>query len=34
MEIISDFIWYWVDFLTTKLSNYIKYKELEKRLKL
>lgn len=34
METIIDFIWYLIDLLTTKLADYIKYKDLEKRLKL
>lgn len=34
MEIIVDFIWYLIDLFTTKIADYIKLKDLEKRLKL
>ena len=34
MEIIVDFIWFLIDKLTDKIAEYIKYKELENRLKL
>lgn len=34
MEIIIDFIWFIIDKLTDKIADYIKYKELENRLKL
>ena len=33
MEAISDAIYFIIDKLTDKISDYIKYKELEKRLK-
>lgn len=34
MEIIVDFIWFLIDKLTDKIAEYIKYKDLENRLKL
>lgn len=34
MEIIVDFIWFLIDKLIDKIAEYIKYKDLENRLKL
>lgn len=34
MEIIVEFIWFLIDKLTDKIADYIKYKDLENRLKL
>ena len=34
MEIIVGFIWFLIDKLTDKIAEYIKYKDLENRLKL
>ena len=34
MGIIVDFIWFLIDKLTDKIAEYIKYKDLENRLKL
>lgn len=34
MEIIVDFIWFVIDKLTDKISDFIKLKDLEHRLKL
>ena len=34
MYIISDFIWFIIDKATDKIADYIKYKELEKRIKI
>lgn len=34
MEIIVDFIWFVIDKLTDKISDFIKLKDLENRLKL
>lgn len=34
MEIIVNFIWFLIDKLTDKIAEYIKYKDLENRLKL
>ena len=34
MEIIVDFIWFCIDKLTDEIAEFIKLKELERRLKL
>lgn len=34
MNAFVDFLWFVIDKLTDKVANYIKFKELEKRLKI